>query len=36
LTDILTKKQLTNEIEAAIKGAMDEFLSLNEFEGRAA
>merc|ERR1712063_195849 len=35
-TEIMKTKQITPEIEAAIKGAMDEFLSLNEFEGRAA
>merc|ERR1712080_664240 len=36
LSDILTKKQITTEIESGIKGAMDEFISLHEFEGRAA
>jgi F-type H+-transporting ATPase subunit alpha len=36
LNDILTKKTLTPEIESGIKGAMDEFMSLHEFEGRAA
>merc|ERR1711975_24043 len=35
-TEIMKTKQITPEIEAAIKGAMDEFLTLNEFEGRAA
>eukprot|EP00401_Gymnodinium_catenatum_P059108 CAMPEP_0117561168 /NCGR_PEP_ID=MMETSP0784-20121206/54264_1 /TAXON_ID=39447 /ORGANISM="" /LENGTH=32 /DNA_ID= /DNA_START= /DNA_END= /DNA_ORIENTATION= len=32
----MTKKQITAEIEAGIKGAMEEFLSVNEFEGRSA
>merc|ERR1740122_48884 len=36
LADIMEKKQLTPEIEAGLKAGMDEFLSLNEFEGRAA
>merc|ERR1719235_2246779 len=36
LKDIMTKKQITAEIESGIKGAMEEFLGLNEFEGRAA
>merc|ERR1712080_591989 len=36
LSDILTRKQITAEIESGIKGAMDEFISLHEFEGRAA
>merc|ERR1712232_1119663 len=36
LNDIMTKKQLSQEIEDGIKGAMDEFLGMNEFEGRAA
>merc|ERR1712232_1258906 len=36
LDDIMTKKQLSQEIEDGIKGAMDEFLGMNEFEGRAA
>merc|ERR1711870_112674 len=36
LTDIMSKKQITAEIESGIKGAMEEFLGLNEFEGRAA
>merc|ERR1712162_48330 len=35
-TEIMKTKQITPEIEASIKGAMDEFLTLNEFEGRAA
>merc|ERR1739844_56191 len=36
LTDIMTKKQITPEIEGALKSGMDEFLGMNEFEGRAA
>merc|ERR1712210_197289 len=36
LGDIMSKKQITPEIEAGLKGAMDEFLGMNEFEGRAA
>merc|ERR1712125_170145 len=36
LSEIATKKQMTDDIEVAIKGAMDEFLTLNEFEGCAA
>merc|ERR1719213_630491 len=36
LKDIMSKKQITAEIESGIKGAMEEFLGLNEFEGRAA
>jgi len=36
LSDIMTKKQITPEIEAAFKSGMDEFLGMNEFEGRAA
>merc|ERR1711967_194399 len=35
-TEIMKTKQITPEIEASIKGAMDEFLTLNEFEGRSA
>jgi len=35
LSDIMTKKQITPEIEGGIKSAMDEFLNMNEFEGRA-
>merc|ERR1712078_949192 len=35
-TEIMKTKQITPEIEASIKSAMDEFLTLNEFEGRAA
>merc|ERR1711943_28178 len=33
MNDIMTKKQITDEIEASIKSGMDEFLSLHEFEG---
>merc|ERR1711923_269193 len=36
LSDIMTKKQITPEIEAGLKSGMDEFLGINEFEGRAA
>ena len=36
LSDIMTKKQISPEIEAALKSGMDEFLGMNEFEGRAA
>jgi F-type H+-transporting ATPase subunit alpha len=36
MNDIMTQKQLTAEIEASVKGAMEEFLGLHEFEGRAA
>jgi F-type H+-transporting ATPase subunit alpha len=36
LTDIMEKKQITDEIESTIKSAMDEFLGLHEFEARAA
>merc|ERR1712080_656574 len=36
LSDILVEKAISNEIEASIKSGMDEFLGLNEFEGRAA
>merc|ERR1711862_864242 len=36
LEEIMTKKQITDDIESSIKSAMDEFLTLNEFEGRAA
>merc|ERR1712182_192549 len=34
LTDIMTKKQITSEIESTIKSGMEEFLNLNEFEAR--
>merc|ERR1712218_498334 len=36
LSDIMTKKQITPEIEGALKSGMDEVLGMNEFEGRAA
>jgi len=36
LNDIMTKKQISEDIENGIKGAMDEFMGMNEFEGRAA
>eukprot|EP00449_Zooxanthella_nutricula_P024811 CAMPEP_0198533148 /NCGR_PEP_ID=MMETSP1462-20131121/32524_1 /TAXON_ID=1333877 /ORGANISM="Brandtodinium nutriculum, Strain RCC3387" /LENGTH=32 /DNA_ID= /DNA_START= /DNA_END= /DNA_ORIENTATION= len=32
----MTKKQITPEIEAGLKSGMEEFLGMNEFEGRAA
>ncbi|CAE7894424.1 ATP5F1A [Symbiodinium necroappetens] len=35
LKEIMEKKQITPEIEGSIKSAMDEFLGMNEFEGRA-
>jgi len=36
LTDISTKKQMTDEIKSSLKSGMDEFLGMNEFEARAA
>merc|ERR1712125_204859 len=36
LEEIKTKKQITKEIEEGIKGAMDEFMGMYEFEGRSA
>jgi len=36
LNDIMTKKQITAEIESGLKSGMEEFLGMNEFEGRAA
>merc|ERR1711897_121353 len=36
LNDIMTKKQITSEIEGGLKSGMEEFLGMNEFEGRAA
>merc|ERR1719223_590441 len=36
LSDITTLKQMTPEIESGLKSGMEEFLSMNEFEGRAA
>merc|ERR1712151_717858 len=36
LTEITEHKQITPEIESGLKGAMEEFLGMNEFEGRAA
>merc|ERR1712100_828713 len=36
LEKIMVEKAISDEIEAGIKAGMDEFLSLNEFEGRAA
>merc|ERR1712083_271317 len=36
LSDIATQKQITPEIEGGLKSGMDEFLGMNEFEGRAA
>merc|ERR1719188_320469 len=35
LSEIMSKKQITPEIESGLKSAMDEFLGMNEFEGRA-
>jgi len=35
LSDIETSKQITPEIESGLKTAMEEFLGMNEFEGRA-
>lgn len=35
LSSIMTKKQITAEIEAGLKSGMEEFLGANEFEGRA-
>merc|ERR1712061_751651 len=35
LAEIMTKKQMTAEIEGGLKAGMEEFLSANEFEGRA-
>mmetsp|Transcript_151496 Transcript_151496/g.367922 ORF Transcript_151496/g.367922 Transcript_151496/m.367922 type:complete len:562 (-) Transcript_151496:127-1812(-) len=34
LDEIMEKKQITPEIEAGLKSAMEEFLGANEFEGR--
>merc|ERR1711870_151307 len=36
LSDIMTKKQITPEIEAGLKPGMEEFLGMNESEGRSA
>jgi proton translocating ATP synthase F1 alpha subunit len=36
LEEIMTKKQISPEIESGLKEAMDQFLGLNEFEGRSA
>merc|ERR1711967_41631 len=36
LQEIVVEKAISDEIEAGIKAGMDEFLSLNEFEGRSA
>merc|ERR1719316_2621532 len=36
LASIMVKKAMTDEIESGLKSAMDEFLGMNEFEGRAA
>jgi len=35
LDTIMTKKSITEEVESGLKSAMDEFLGMNEFEGRA-
>merc|ERR1739845_31009 len=34
--EISSKKEITPEVESSLRGGMDEFLNLNEFEGRAA
>jgi len=36
LSDIMTKKQITPEIEAGFKSGMEEFMGQHEFEGRTA
>merc|ERR1719499_2034088 len=36
LDEIMTKKTLSDEVEASLKSAMEEFTSMHEFEGRAA
>merc|ERR1740130_2157005 len=36
LVSISTEKQLTDDIRSGLQGAMDEFVSMNEFEARAA
>lgn len=36
LEEIMTKKQITPEIEAGLKSGMEEFLGMHEFEGRTA
>ena len=36
LSDISMKKQITEEIKAGLKTDMDDFLGMNEFEGRVA
>jgi proton translocating ATP synthase F1 alpha subunit len=36
LSDISTKKEMTDDIRASLKGAMDEFMGMHEFEARAA
>merc|ERR1739838_521644 len=36
LSEIMVKKQMSSEIEGGLKSGMEEFLSANEFEGRAA
>jgi len=35
LSDISTKKTMTDDIRAALKSGMDEFLGMHEFEARA-
>ncbi len=35
LASTMEKKQFTKEFESGLKSAMDEFLGMNEFEGRA-
>eukprot|EP00971_Amphidinium_carterae_P184129 3655858-Amphidinium_carterae.1 len=36
LAEITEKKTMTPELESGLKGCMEEFLGMNEFEGRAA
>eukprot|EP00971_Amphidinium_carterae_P347835 6490057-Amphidinium_carterae.2 len=36
LTELTEKKTLTEEVESGLKSCMDEFLGMNEFEGRVA
>merc|ERR1711964_923252 len=36
LDEIMTKKQITDQIESTLRSTMDEFLGSNEFEGRTA
>mmetsp|Transcript_39018 Transcript_39018/g.101013 ORF Transcript_39018/g.101013 Transcript_39018/m.101013 type:complete len:81 (+) Transcript_39018:1-243(+) len=36
LDEIMTKKQITPEIEASYKSGMEEFMGMHEFEGKVA